>query len=76
MPINLIFGVAMATSVFGDWQKISPADVLKPVPEFVYQVSSLGSVGPRYRNNPLPVECAVIEEGDVVGYRLSCLRAE
>lgn len=70
--MNPLLLTTAAALVFGQWQPVTVAEINKPVPEFEYQRIALGSVQPKYQNNPLPAACALWEANKIVGYRLTC----
>lgn len=68
--VAMLSVVTVAQQVFGPWQPITPAQLSVKVPEFVYQVERLGSVGRVEKSET--VGCPIVEKGKTVGWSLSC----
>jgi len=62
--------ISVASQIFGPWEKVTPANIQKPVPLFTYQNSSLGSVEKMTRGDEYG--CPIVEQGKTVGWSLGC----
>ena len=60
----------VSEKVFGPWEKVSPTEVLKLVPESRRQPGPMGSVG-KYPKSEI-VGCPVYDQQDVIGWSMSC----
>lgn len=59
---------------FKPWPRIEPQHVTRPVPSWIQPPGPIGSAD-KAQNTfgaPLPRDCAIEEDGRVVGYRTAC----
>lgn len=60
----------MADKVFGPWERVSVAQILKPVPVLRREDTPLGSVG-KVRKSEI-IGCPIYEQSEVIGWSMNC----
>lgn len=74
LSIAVLAQAQTAPGGFSRWERVTPAEILKPVPEaYVYSPGGYGAVTNDYKRKPETKPCPIVDEkGNIIGYLDSC----